>query len=255
MIKERPIVLFLFISFVLLLVVSCQESPTEEVTERPTTSLADNNSLETVTATSSATETAVSINTSTPKPEPTENAVSEDVEENTAVPTATPKPENTATPVPPTLTPTRPGPGALVGLTMNSQVGVLLDEIPEDERDRLVEELLERPDEYWESLAKQQVLLTYNRLHFRPFFYERLKWQLPLPPKPLWEIELSTDGPRRDTIQNHDYVLIDYTFNSTLLTDQESPAVAEPNLRTIGGTWTEPFVLPVDPNATIATNR
>lgn len=247
--NQRPVFFIIAIISFLFLFISCQENQSEE----PTPDIANNNSLSSVTPTPEDTDTAVSeeTTTGTATPHTTSTKVIEEgeetqEEEETAVPTHTPEPENTNTPQPPTATPT-PGPGALIGLQMESQVGVLLDELPESERDRVTEELLNRPDEYWESLAKQQVLLTYNRLHFRPFFYERLKWQLPLPPENLWEIELSSDGPRRETVQNHDYVLIDYTFNSTLLTDQESPARAEPNLRETGGKWTEPFVLPVDP--------
>ena len=40
---------------------------------------------------------------------------------------------------------------------------------------------------------------------------------------------------------------VDYRFSSTLLTDAASPAISEPRLRQIGGTWSEPFILPVDP--------
>ena len=247
MVNKRLIIFFVLVSLPIFLLISCQDDQLaeEDATSEVTVS---ENGLATAAPTEAEMDTAVPQDTGTPNPPLVTTVIVEvDTDEETAVPNATPEPANTHTPIPPTLTPTAAGPGALVGLQMDSQVGILLDEIPEDERDRVTEELLNRPDEYWESLAKQQVLLTYNRLHFRSFFYERLKWQLPLPPQSLWEVELSAEGPRRTTVQNHDYVLIDYTFNSTLLTDQESPAEAEPNLRETGGRWVEPFVLPVDP--------
>jgi hypothetical protein len=43
-------------------------------------------------------------------------------------------------------------------------------------------------------------------------------------------------------------VLQDYTFHSHILSDAASPAVVEPQLAAIGGTWSEPFLLPVDPD-------
>ncbi len=154
-------------------------------------------------------------------------------------PTPTPTPDHVISPV--------DQPGALIRLTMNSRVGVLLDEIPEESRGRVATALLQKPDEYWEELARQQVQLTYNRLHFRPFFYGMLNGQLPLPPQSVWEITLSEEGPARTTLGGHDYVLMDYAFSSVLLSDAESPGQAEFSLGQEGGRWTEPFVLPGDP--------
>ncbi|MBK8900168.1 MAG: hypothetical protein IPM53_03205 [Anaerolineaceae bacterium] len=135
--------------------------------------------------------------------------------------------------------------GALVGLTMNSQVGILLDEYPEGIRDAVAETLAAESEAFWIELAQRQVALTYNRLHFRPFFYAD-KGQLPLPPQSLWHIEL-TGEPERQSINSHELILINYTFSSTLLTSQDSPAAAEPALAEIGGVWNEPFILPPDP--------
>lgn len=135
--------------------------------------------------------------------------------------------------------------GALVSLTMASQVGILLDEYPEGLRDAVAEALAAESDAFWIELAQRQVALTYNRLHFRPFFYPN-KGQLPLPPQSLWHIEL-TGEPARQTLNNHDLILIGYTFSSTLLTGQDSPAAAEQALAEIGGVWDEPFILPPDP--------
>jgi hypothetical protein len=130
---------------------------------------------------------------------------------------------------------------------MQSRVGVLLDEIPEEMRDRVVETLIDRPESFWEELARRQVRLTKRRLNFRNFVYPD-KGQLPLPPAELWSLQLGSAGPSRENIDGHDLLLTDYTFSSILLTGENSPAASEPALREIGGRWEEPFILPIDPD-------
>ena len=146
-----------------------------------------------------------------------------------------------------TLTPPKTDPGALVKTTMQSRVGVLLDELPEGAlRDRAVTALLAQPSSFWEARAASQVSLTLYRLVFRQYFYDD-KQQLPLPPKQAWKITLDAEGPKRTTIDGHDVVTVGYTYTGTLLSDEASPAKAEPALAEAGGTWDEPFFLPVDP--------
>lgn len=184
-----------------------------------------------------------------------------------ATPTAVPTTHATTTnpnptPIPPTVTvaPSPPanhidiaaqfGPGALIALEMRSTVGVLLDDYPADQRDRIAQALLNQPAEIWHGRATQQFELTYNRLHFRDFTYAKIgledKGQLPYPPRQLWQITLDKVGPRRATIDNHDLIVWDYTYTSTLLSDTASAAEAEPLLATEGGVWEEPFRLPAD---------
>lgn len=138
--------------------------------------------------------------------------------------------------------------GALVAVEMESTVGVLLDELPEAERDRIADALLAKGDAFWEQRAAAQVALAGYRLVFRDFFYDEAdgKGQLPLPPPELWNFELSTE-PKRVTVQGHDLVRVDYRFTTTLLTTPDSPADAEPELARVGGSWEEPFVFPIDP--------
>jgi hypothetical protein len=95
--------------------------------------------------------------------------------------------------------------GALIEVSMDSQVGILLDEIPINARDEIVSELLVRSEDYWLELARKQIRLTRNRLNFRNFKYPD-KGQLPLPPEVLWSINLDPAGPDRQTIQGHDLV-------------------------------------------------
>ncbi len=137
--------------------------------------------------------------------------------------------------------------GALISVQMESQAGVLLDALPEEQRETAVDSLISKPDSFWEDLAWRQVRLTKRRLNFRNFVYDN-KGQLPLPPEELWDFQVDPAGPRRVNIDGHDLVVIDYSFTSTLLTDAESPGKSEPALSEEGGKWNEPFILPVDPD-------
>jgi hypothetical protein len=141
-------------------------------------------------------------------------------------------------------------PGALISLTLRGTVGVLLDEIPQGEwREAAALQALlgHGDDEFWAERAKRQVRLTYYRLVFRGSYYPAGKGPLPLPPKSGWHVDLN-GLPRRARIGGHDFVLQDYTFHAHILSDAASPAAAEPQLAAIGGTWSEPFLLPIDPD-------
>ncbi len=149
--------------------------------------------------------------------------------------------------------------GALVTVSMPSTVGVLLDEVPLDDRDRVAAAIEARPTSFWVTRAQQQVKLTSYHLVFRGEFYPgQPRQELPLPPESQWDIvfapgEAGTgDGGdaepyRMTTSDGHDLVLVDYTLQTTLLTDIDSPGVSEPSLLGIGGIWNEPFTLPLDP--------
>lgn len=165
----------------------------------------------------------------------------------TAVPTTSPDANNgDSAPLLPTLDPAELGPGALIDVSMNGRVGVLLDELPADLRDRAAAELLAASADFWTALAQRQLRLTSHRLNFRNFVYAG-KGQLPLPPPALWEITFS-GPPVRETVQGHELVIRPYRFASTLLTDADSPGVAEPALAEVGGVWQEPFIFPLDPD-------
>jgi len=141
-------------------------------------------------------------------------------------------------------------PGALISMSMKGTVGVLLDEIPPGEwREMAAQDALRRQgdDDFWVESAKRQVRLTFYRLVFRGFYYPPGKGPLPLPPKVGWHIAIN-GAPRRAKIGGHDFVLRDYTFHAYILSDISSPAASEPQLATVGGTWSEPFLLPVDPD-------
>ena len=139
-------------------------------------------------------------------------------------------------------------PGALVRVTMHSQVGVLLDEIPTDMRERVTRDLLDQGPALWTSRAVFQIEHTLHRLVFRhTYSHDSSKRQLPLPPRALWNITFDAGGAERRDVGGHDMLVIGYTLDTLLLSDVASPGEAEPALAQVGGTWDEPFVLPVDP--------
>ncbi|NKQ37169.1 MAG: hypothetical protein HF973_16330 [Chloroflexi bacterium] len=207
----------------------------------------------------SATDTAVPLLTITPSPTASEATVAPQPTKTSPpppkssptpppTPTAAPTAVSAAAPSPQSLNPSSPPPpGALIAVSIESSVGVLLDEFPEEMRDRVAEAIIAQPEDVWLARTQRQLRLTKNRLNFRNFVYED-KGQLPLPPPELWDIQLDTAGPRRETVQGHDLVLLDYSFTSALLTDPESIAQAEPVLAKEGAVWQEFFAFPADPD-------
>jgi hypothetical protein len=102
-----------------------------------------------------------------------------------------------------------------------------------------------RPAAFRIGRAQAQLRLTTYRLVFRRYFYGG-RQALPLPPEPLWNVQL-LGLPVRHSVNGHDVVGVNYRFSSVLVSDEASPARSEPRLRKVGGTWREPFVLPIDP--------
>ncbi len=142
-------------------------------------------------------------------------------------------------------------PGALVRISVESTVGVLLEDLPPEARELVVNEALAQPDAFWVDRARMQLSATRLRLTYRRWFALRDgmvgKRQLPLPPGETWDVRIV--GPaRRALVDGHDAVIVDYTMTGLLVTDVESPGTAEPMLGTIGAAWIEPFTFPLDPD-------
>lgn len=135
-------------------------------------------------------------------------------------------------------------PGALVGVTMQTEVGVLLDELPASAREAVAGDLLAQPPAFWEARARRQIEAALYRLVYRNFYYDD-RLQLPLPPAEQWKLTVGTAT--RATVDGHDVVLAPYTFESTLLSPLDEPAKSDPALATVGGSTEEAFVLPIDP--------
>ena len=66
-------------------------------------------------------------------------------------------------------------PGALVRVSMDSSVGVLLDELPTVLRDRATAEVLARPASYWVASAPRQLSATRLRLTYRKYYAELVR--------------------------------------------------------------------------------
>jgi len=87
-------------------------------------------------------------------------------------------------------------PGALISMSMNSTVGVLLDEIPAGAlRDTAAANALAQGSDFWAARAARQTKLAYYRLVFRGEYYPNYKSNqkgpLPLPDKSKWNIVLT----------------------------------------------------------------
>ncbi|MFZ0544087.1 MAG: lysyl oxidase family protein, partial [Candidatus Promineifilaceae bacterium] len=193
-------------------------SPTELVETEEATEVAE-----------TSPETAEPAGPKEETPAPTETA-----EEETPVPTATAL-----------ILPDKDG--ALIAVQMESRVGVVLNGYPEASQERIAQALIDAPESHWTELARNQVRYTMHRLNFRNFVYPG-KGQLPLPPQELWQFEFDPNGPAVEEIGDLKVVVVDFTFHSTLLTDDASPGIAEPQLAEADGIWEEPYILPMDPD-------
>ena len=139
--------------------------------------------------------------------------------------------------------PVIPDPAALVRASMESTVGVVLDELSPNQRERLVAMLQTKPESFWKDRAIRQIRLTSHRLNFGG---TGMKKQSPLPPEQLWHIVIRTK-PTRQQINGHDTVTVSYAFSGVILTDTDSPGLSLPEIGQIGGVWDEKFQFPVDP--------
>ncbi len=134
--------------------------------------------------------------------------------------------------------------GALVGVKLQSSVGILLDEFQAAQRTRVRAAYMAKPADFWLKRAEQQVETTKYRLVYRNLYYSN-KGQLPLPPNEQWN--LTVGYPYVATIDGHELVMVDYEFTSILLSSVEQVALSDRNLSTVGASVTEAFVLPADP--------
>jgi hypothetical protein len=236
-----------------LLTLACGQLPSVLPAGEPTLApAADGNGLARVSATPAERSETAQTPRESASPQPSASAEVTDPAEANGVPQATNLPEPSETPetIPSpqaTDAPLSMPPGALVRVTMPGEAGVLLDEFPPQMRDRVARALIEQSDEMWEARARRQIGLTRLRLNFRDS-HAPGKGQLPLTHPSLWSMALDEAGPRRVTLQGHDLVMLRYTMTTTILSDPDSVAAAEPALTESGGVWEEYFLLPADPD-------
>jgi hypothetical protein len=148
--------------------------------------------------------------------------------------------------------PTNFGEGALLGVTITGQIGVLLDEFPSDVRSRGASAALGRSDTYWREAVIRQLWLTSYRLIFRPYYYsfngqgEPNAMQLPIP---MDQLSITfTSAATRAPLQGHDVVSRSYVVSTYIVTDKVSVVRADSSFGGTGsGHVDENFVLPIDP--------
>jgi hypothetical protein len=163
--------------------------------------------------------------------------------------------------------------GAIVDVSMDSTVGVLLDDLaalPAAEAARIEADVLSQPLAFWQRRARMQLRLTTQRQYFRHLYhgppttgFEREKatianpvaGQLPLPPmvdpngNNLWTKDITIAlPPKIETIDGHKLAVVRYSYKGSLLTDKDSPARSDKELAVVGGKVAEPHQLPVDPD-------
>src|SRR4051812_8126670 len=64
--------------------------------------------------------------------------------------------------------------GALIGVSMKSTVGVLLDDLkalPAAESSALEAKIIAKPADFWKERVRQQMRLTLQRQYFRHYYY------------------------------------------------------------------------------------
>jgi hypothetical protein len=131
--------------------------------------------------------------------------------------------------------------GALVSVGFTGLVGFNLDEIPSYLMDESLDFIFNKVnDAQWKQRAIMQISATTN---FQVFGSER---QLTIPPKPLWQIELTSEA-FKIKIENHQYVARMYHFNSMLVGPANGLNASQPMLTEIGGTFIQSFTVPIDP--------
>jgi hypothetical protein len=140
-------------------------------------------------------------------------------------------------------------PGSLLAISMDSTVGVLIDEFPTPEAQaRAVADLVARPEAFWRARIQRQIETTSYRLVYRATYFDPSEGKavLPLPPVEIWKVALKGKPELRE-IDGHQIVALDYTFTSTLLGPEAQAVAADARLTGAGTSVEESFVLPVDP--------
>src|SRR5262249_57373967 len=112
--------------------------------------------------------------------------------------------------------------GALVQVSLSSQVGVVLDDLPAAKRADVAQWLLSQGTDYWKARVIRQLTLAYYRLNFRNYYVSN-QGALPLPDPSLWTFSFGTarrapfvSGKKKSVV---DAVFVDYQMQTVILTD------------------------------------
>jgi len=139
-----------------------------------------------------------------------------------------------------------PDPGALLKASVDSTVGVVLTDIPENMRSRVVNLIKSQPQSFWRWRAEKQIALTNYDLVFP---LDRGALPLTFSNTEKWSFTFTQ--PVRQTLRRNqneiDAVVVNYHMETIILTDYDSPEKSQHKLRSVGGIYSVPFEFPVDP--------
>jgi len=153
--------------------------------------------------------------------------------------------------------------GGLVEVTYSSTVGVLLDDVPMNIRERVAQYYLNQPESFWNAKAKLQGFMLEYQQVFRLYVANELpedfnppigglERSLTVTPEELWQFNFDPQGPKRVDLSGHDYILYNFTFYGVLVTADvlANWNLSSPNLATINGTATLFIHAPIEPEYT-----
>lgn len=136
--------------------------------------------------------------------------------------------------------------GALLSTDFEGMVGYSLENLPEytlnDSKNFIMNNV---SDDDWRTRAKMQISHTIYRQVWRVFYFDPLL-QLTLPPQNVWEFTF-TSSPYELSFQSHPHIVRDYIFHSVVIGLANSINASEPSLDPIGGTYSDTFMVPADP--------
>src|SRR4030042_3893915 len=135
--------------------------------------------------------------------------------------------------------------GSLLNVTFSGTVGILLEDIPREDRKSVSTFLMNRNEAWWITRAKLQIHYgDYDATYRASGTFENGTsydaGQLPLPPDFKWIIKFSrpeVNGTWRQALEDTPLLAVyrKYEFYTIVITDYESPAKSDIHLGTVGG--------------------
>ncbi|KAL0491060.1 protein-lysine 6-oxidase [Acrasis kona] len=160
------------------------------------------------------------------------------------------------------------GAPALVQVVVESETAILLDNVPSDLYDYVVNRYTTIKSDYWVEKAKRHYKFSWYyeqwRMYFDPTFVSGaqskvgVRTQIPHTPEDTWRITLLSDTPTIKTVQynvangdgadvTHKYLVMPYRFTTYIITDHNSLVISEPDLNAVNTTHTDVIIVPRDP--------
>jgi hypothetical protein len=140
---------------------------------------------------------------------------------------------------------------ALVKVSLQTKVGLLLDNVPSDLLDSVVQKYKTIGSKYWEDRAKRHYKFTWYYMEWR-MYMDDTRHQIAFTPEDTWIFQLLDDEPTKETIvsdgHTHTYLTMNYKFLTYILTNNESITISEPDLATIPSSHVDQITIPLDPD-------